>query len=75
MARKKELTFREELEKLEDLVSKLESGELELEESLRIYSEGVTLVDSLNRKLSDSKLKITELKGKIEKSDLGEGDE
>ena len=75
MAKKKELTFREEIEKLEDLVSKLESGELELEESLRIYSEGVNLVDSLNRKLSDSKLKITELKGKIEKSDLGEGDE
>lgn len=70
----KELSFKQEMDKLEEVVSKLESGDLELEESLSQYAYGVTLIDSLNKKLSDSKLKITELMGKIESDNIEEGD-
>ncbi len=76
MAKKKtEKSFRDEMNALDEIISKLESGDLELEDSINAYGEGVKLIDSLNRKLNDSKLKIVELMGKIENDGFDEGDE
>lgn len=76
MAKKKtEKSFKDEMNALDEIISKLESGDLELEDSINAYGEGVKLIDSLNRKLNDSKLKIVELMGKIENDGFDEGDE
>ena len=50
---KKELSFEEAMEKLEELVNSLESGDFALEESLKLYEEGVKLVNLCNKKISN----------------------
>ena len=53
-----EVKFEEALEKLETIVSNLESGDLPLEESLAKYEEGVRLVRLCQKKLGEAKKKI-----------------
>ena len=48
---KKELSFEKALERLEEIVDLLESGEYPLEKSLTIFEEGVGLVKECNKKL------------------------
>lgn len=61
-----ELSFGEALEELDLVVSALESGQLELEESLVRYERGVALVRSLQGKLADAQQKVTMLVGELE---------
>lgn len=51
MPKKKEQSFEKSLERLEEIVELLESGEFPLEESLTLFQEGVTLVKLCNQKL------------------------
>ena len=53
--------FEEAFERLEEIVSKLESGDVALEESLGLYTEGMTLVKFCNDKLSVAREKIEKL--------------
>ena len=57
---KRKLSFEEELERLEEIVGYLESGEFPLEKSLELFQEGVGLVKSCNSKLEniESSVKI-----------------
>ena len=50
---KKELSFEEAMEKLKEIVNSLESGDFALEESLKLYEEGVKLVNLCNKKISN----------------------
>ena len=50
---KKELSFEEAMEKLEEIVNSLESGDFKLEESLKLYEEGVKLVNLCNKKITN----------------------
>ena len=50
---KKEITFEEAIEKLEEIVNSLESGDFALEESLKLYEEGVKLVNLCNKKITN----------------------
>ncbi|MBI4528866.1 MAG: exodeoxyribonuclease VII small subunit [Deltaproteobacteria bacterium] len=50
--------FEEALEELESIVERLESGELSLEDSLAVFSEGVSLVKFCNQKLNEVEKKI-----------------
>ncbi|MBM3793996.1 MAG: exodeoxyribonuclease VII small subunit [Acidobacteria bacterium] len=45
------LSFEQELAELEAVVKKLESGDLPLEESIRLFERGVALSDSCRGKL------------------------
>lgn len=62
---------------LEGLVNLLESGELPLEESIKIFERGVTLVRLCNKRLDEIEKRITLLvegkDGVIEKDFLPEG--
>ena len=49
---KKELSFEEAMQKLEEIVNSLESGDFALEESLKLYEEGVKLVNLCNQKIT-----------------------
>ncbi len=61
------LSFEEALGQLEEIVQKLEGGELPLEESMKLYEKGVQLTAVSNRQLKEGKLKIEELKPDEEK--------
>lgn len=57
-----EPSFEEALAQLEEIVRKLEGGELPLEESMKLYEEGVKVTALCNKRLKAAKLKIEELK-------------
>ncbi len=46
---------------LQDLVTRLEQGELSLEESLQLYEEGLRLAAACQRLLDDAELRIERL--------------
>lgn len=59
-----DLSFEQALERLEDIVHRLETGEAGLDQSIELYSEGVAL-----RQLCEARLKAAE--ARIEKLHLG----
>lgn len=58
---KKELTFEAALTRLEEIVSKLEDGDLELEKSIELFEEGVSCAKGLQKKLDEAEKKIERL--------------
>lgn len=58
MTKKEPEKFEESLLKLEGIVRKLEQGDVELEESLSLYEEGIKLFRSCNARLEDAKKKV-----------------
>lgn len=52
------LNFEEALEALEQLVERMESGELSLEESLKSFEQGVALTQSCQSALKSAEQKI-----------------
>jgi len=56
---KKALNFEQSLKRLEEIVDKLEGEELALEESLKLFEEGVKLAESCGRRLDDAEKKVT----------------
>lgn len=69
-----ELAFGEALAELETIVRALESGQLELEESMTRYERGVALLRALQGKLTDAQQKITTLVGELEVEEAPEGE-
>ncbi|HSK47021.1 MAG TPA: exodeoxyribonuclease VII small subunit [Coriobacteriia bacterium] len=61
-----ELPFGSALAELETIVSGLESGTLELEDSLDRYERGVALLRSLQARLGEAQQKVTMLLGELE---------
>lgn len=51
-------SFEESMARLEEVVRVLEAGELSLDESLKLYEEGIGLVRLLNEKLDSAEQKI-----------------
>lgn len=64
----KKYTIDTALERLNEITQILESGEYDLDSSMKLYEEGVRLVAFCNNTLLNAKQKITEL------SELSEGD-
>lgn len=52
-----EQSFEKALERLEKIVSELESGELSLDEALKRYEEGIRLVQACSKKLETAQKK------------------
>ena len=63
------LTFEQAMTQLEQLVKQLESGDLALEESRKVYEEGVHLAALCDKKLREATLKIEELKPTTDETD------
>lgn len=53
--------FEEAMQKLSDIVSKLESAEGSLDEMIRLYEEGMTLVKTCEKQLDAYEATITRL--------------
>ena len=56
-----ELKFEEALRQLEEIVGKLEGGELSLEESMTAFEQGTRLCQLCNAKLTKAEKKIEKL--------------
>ena len=69
MSKKDTESFETGLGKLEGIVEKLERGELSLEESLKLYEEGIRLSRMCHERLQDAEGKI-ELLMKNARGDL-----
>ena len=59
--RPEEMTFEESLNKLSELVDKLENSGLDLDENIRIYEEAVVLRDRCRAILEESERKVQKL--------------
>lgn len=57
----KELKFEEQMKKLQNIVEKLESNEVDLDESLKLYEEGLKVSQSLKKQLNEFAEKIAQL--------------
>lgn len=58
MANKEKMTFESAVVRLEEIVRALEGGKSDLDESLKLYEEGVTLVRFCNDALDNAEKKI-----------------
>ncbi|MBI5202952.1 MAG: exodeoxyribonuclease VII small subunit [Elusimicrobia bacterium] len=58
MTTAKKETFEASLQRLEDIVRDLESGEKGLEDSLKLFEDGVSLSRGLTAKLEDVKKRV-----------------
>jgi len=56
-----QLSFEELLEKLEAIVSRMESGDLKLEDSLKLFEDGVKLTKECNQRLVEIEKKVKTL--------------
>ena len=54
----KKVTFEQALEKLEEIVSQIEEGEVSLEESIEKYAEGTKLIQQCRQILDAAEKKI-----------------
>lgn len=50
--------FEEALGRLEDIVKKMEAGEMSLEESLKAFEEGIKLARLCSRKLDEAERRV-----------------
>ena len=73
MIKEKDNNFEANLKKLEGIVDKLESGEIGLEESVKLYEEGMKIKTICDKKLKDIEMQIKKIKiedNKVVKEDL-----
>jgi exodeoxyribonuclease VII small subunit len=63
----KEKSFEELFQRLEEIVKEMETEDLQLEKSLKLFEEGVKLSEQLRSQLSGAEQKISELMNKLEK--------
>ena len=56
--------FEKQLSRLEEIVAKLEEEQPDLDASVKLFEEGVTLSKELSQKLETVKFKVEELKKK-----------
>ena len=57
--------FEKDLQKLEEIAAKLQSGELGIEKSMALYTDGVKLANELKGKLEQYKSKIEVLENEV----------
>lgn len=64
-----DLTYKEASTELEHIIRDLESGDMELEESLESYTRGVELLRSLRSRLEDAEQKVSILMKDVDGGD------
>ena len=55
------LSFEDSYARLEQIIQKLEAGDLSLDDSVSLYEEGMRLAQQCGRKLDDAELRVHEL--------------
>lgn len=70
--KKSNKSFEDSLNRLEEISSLLDDEELGLDESIKLYEEGIELSKVCYTKLKEAELKITTLKKNLETDSLEE---
>lgn len=55
------MDFEKRLTRLEEIVEKMEGGDLPLEESLKLFEEGVKLTKDCHKQLNEAEVKVKQL--------------
>lgn len=76
---KKEQSFEVSMERLEEIVRALENGDAPLEESLKLYEEGIALVRTCTERLENAEQRVRMLQirsdGQAILTDFDQGEE
>jgi exodeoxyribonuclease VII small subunit len=64
-----ELSFEAAICRLDEITKLLESGDLSLDESMKLFEEGTKLADFCNKQLDAAELKIVQVQKSGEKND------
>ena len=75
MNKKNELSFEESLKELENIVDQLESGDIDLDKSVKLYEKGMLLKKNCEDKLKNVEIQIKKIKlenNKIKKENFTE---
>ncbi len=64
-----EFNFEEAMRRLEEIVRILENGQASLDDSIKLYEEGVALVAKANKLLSEAKQKLMTVSGEANKDE------
>jgi exodeoxyribonuclease VII small subunit len=67
-------SFEESIARLEEISEALESGELPLEDAIKLYEEGIDLSKACYKKLEEAELKITQLRKDLQTGESQEFD-
>ena len=62
MENEEKMTFEAKLNRLNEIVSKIEGQTLPLQETLSLYTEGKALIEDLQKELSEAEKKVGDLK-------------
>ena len=60
--------FEKDLQRLDEITQRLQSGDTGIEQSMELYSEGVKLAEMLGKRLSTYKSKIEILENEVKGS-------
>lgn len=71
----KKMTFEDAMRRLNEVVQRLEEGDVPLEESLKLYEEGMRLGASCRAILRDAEERIARLTREAEAGDAAEAEE
>ena len=55
------ITFEQSLARLDEIVRRMERGEVPLEEALKLFEEGTTLIASCSKLLDEAEMKVVRL--------------
>ena len=56
------LSFEEKLQQVQDMITRIESGQLPLEDSVKQYEAGMKILGDLDRELGDMNRRLTVLR-------------
>ena len=55
------LSFEDGMKRLEEIINDLESGNVELEHAIELYTEGIKLQEHCENKLNNAKLRVEKI--------------
>lgn len=61
MSEEKSINFKKELDRLNEIVDKISSKTLSLDESLKLYEEGSKIIKMLEKELNDAEKKVEKI--------------
>ena len=64
MSKDKQMSFEEALSKLEEIVDRLEKGEVSLDDAVKAYEEGSMLKNECQKRLDEARLKVERIRSK-----------
>ncbi len=65
-------SFEAKLQKVQEIIGKIESGSLPLEDSVKAYEDGMKILEALDSELGDMNRRLTVLQDGKEKETAGE---